>query len=351
MRILEKDMKNFEYIPPTDPELLLYDFYFLVSFLPQKHENPELRYTFLEALDTCVSNLKEHMLKALKWSLSCEIAHTDGDSVYHNEERLSKGAFAFYERYYYNVRKLRSDTEESSNKAVNQAQKKLGISDSNLFRYMEEIYTKTYWMTGFGGKAWAQIAKAAYKLVESTTLMEDVIYIDHAYDLQHNTGSVFDKVKEYYKQGDIGWLNDALDWKKENTDIRGFYKRVSSSLRYVVAWVAKNEHDVSLEDYKDPNKPDVAKMQKVVLRLYDKEQAKDFLKRIDHLNFEWIGDPLSEYIDNEDAYSLYILLRAKYPRKLEVFVWESQIKGTYHYTLNNESFVDVAEQIIEAGAI
>jgi hypothetical protein len=113
------------------------------------------------------------------------------------------------------------------------------------------LFKDIEWYEGYGGDSWADIAIAYKKLLESSSLADKIVWIDHAYDLQHNNGTVFSKVSSYDKNG-FGWLQKALSWKKNATDLRGFYDRVSGSLKPVVAWVAKNEHGKALDTYEAP---------------------------------------------------------------------------------------------------
>lgn len=359
-RILEKGIKNFEYNPPKDPELLLYDFYFLIGYLPQKHEDPELRFTFTEALDICTKNLQKHMLRALKWALSAEFRHSlnshmdKGDIAYQIKTAkpakdipeddlptsLTKGAADFYlayeKAYYLNVSGTVSATVNGSEKldaiaqrrsvkslqrgsahlsgrnatyggsylAVNEAQKELKLSDVQVGSYMAEIFNKGSWDSSFGGKAWGRIAEGYVKLLKADTTQGRIIYIDHAYDLQHNTGTVFTKVKTYYKGGGYDWIKRALDWKKDNSDIREFYTRVSPSLRYVVAWVGKNSYGVTLEDIsierdkaqKVSKKFESDALPKVAIKVDGKNRLDLILEELGDKGYVWIsGTPAKKF--------------------------------------------------------
>jgi hypothetical protein len=66
---------------------------------------------------------------------------------------------------------------------------------------------------------------------------------------------VFTKVRPYYKDSSLSWMASALDWKRDVEDLRGFYAKVSGSLKPVVAWVAKNQHDMTMEDFNPEKKP------------------------------------------------------------------------------------------------
>lgn len=58
-KLSESFVSSFEYIPPKDPELLLYDFYFLVAYAdPKAFDKNEEQYAVRTAIETCVNHLQ-----------------------------------------------------------------------------------------------------------------------------------------------------------------------------------------------------------------------------------------------------------------------------------------------------
>lgn len=290
-RLLE-GIKSFGYKPPKDPEKLLYDFYFMVGYLPQDHEDKAIEFVFREALNDCTINLQAHMLKALYWSLCAEIRHVWIQSTLRLSSSKSEGtiaalpdyvrrfllsyskALSIYSDEYVSAldpnrktaalaknrnvpdgaedvsRGSRQEDYGNSFLAIEKARKSLKLSKTEAVTAMRYLYGDVAWDRSYGGAAWASIADGYLKLAKADSTQARIVYIDHAYDLQHNNGTVFTKLKSYYKEEDsYGWIAKALDWKRDQTDLRGFYSKVSSSLKPVVAWVAKYKYDLTIETY------------------------------------------------------------------------------------------------------
>lgn len=293
-RRFDENIKNYSYKIPTDPEKLLYDFYFIIGYLAGKKDDPIEKFVYSETVYECVSNLAKHMLRALRWSLSAELRNVFGYSsldvsdaenpnlkkvlgLFREALALSNDAVLKKLDMAPNYRKDNKDDrtvkdpsiigiegkEYSSSRRnatyknafliLKSIQKKLKLDDEQFADVFISAYEDLSWSSSYGGQNWANIAKAYKNLIKADTINKKIIWIDHAYDLQHNTGSVFTKVKAYNDSSkSSGWLAKALDWKRDSADIRDFYERVSGSLMPVVAWVAKHDYGLTLEQkYKD----------------------------------------------------------------------------------------------------
>ena len=89
-----------------------------------------------------------------------------------------------------------------------------------------------------------------------------IVALDHVYDLQHNTGSIFTKNIEYAKKGkkvellgllgqkytvrtdkpDFSWIKKALDFKRDLTSVRELLNKVSPSMRTLASRIIKNKN-------------------------------------------------------------------------------------------------------------
>jgi hypothetical protein len=82
-----------------------------------------------------------------------------------------------------------------------------------------DIFNDLSWNDQYGGEKWAEIAKTWRELLEirgtglipPSKFREAVFWIDHAFDLKHNTGSLLTKIPDDVKR----WLHDALDTKRD----------------------------------------------------------------------------------------------------------------------------------------
>jgi len=278
---MKEIFSNFVYRMPKDPELILYDFYFLTTYGNDIETNmPEADFAIKEASDEIVENLHAHMLKAVKYALCAEIRHIFDATAIESLKQLvekNKNIGAFIKMYYKkyltftdvgkapldfllddrsgeadrlrNVLSKETDLRRKcSYRAVTETQKELRITNSELSKIFEYLFLNLVWQSQFGGSAWADIAKSYYMLLKAKRKNEKIIAIDHAYDLQHNTDTVFNKLQLYYKDG-YSWIRNALDWKRDVDDIRSFYEKVSPQLRRIVAFIAYNVYGITMEGW------------------------------------------------------------------------------------------------------
>ena len=296
--------QNFEYKMPDDPELMLYDFYFMsvIAAHVDLPNEPEAELVIKQSVEKLVNEMYSHMSKALKWSLSCEIRHIF-DSSFRPESKESKEMFEKYPNFsveFYKalirlktsqslpsyladikardieeftdelgnrfeqdpmVYKGNNSEREKANRAIKMVQRQLNISNLKLAQIYMDFYYGGYWgshQTSYGGPKWGDIAKGWYKLLQAKTLQQKIIWIDHAYDLQHNTSTVFNKIQGYVKSSGYGWIFKALEWKKWIDDPRQFYYKVSPQLKRLVAYISKNNYGLAMDSFTGAEKPKIS---------------------------------------------------------------------------------------------
>jgi hypothetical protein len=117
------------------------------------------------------------------------------------------------------------------------------------------LFLKADWNESYGGKNWAQIADAYGKLYYANNKNQLMVAIDHVYDLQHNNGSIFTKNSDYAKKTtvissmgykserlDYGWIQNALDFKRDLKSIKELIDKVSPQMKKLAARIIKAKH-------------------------------------------------------------------------------------------------------------
>jgi hypothetical protein len=188
-----------------------------------------------------------------------------------------------------------------SYKGVNYALEQTGMSRAFFVTLARDCYIKLRWNSSYGGDPWCGICKG-YLLLDSAEGMEankpvsqkaisisDVAdgehefykqkrkekesrqekrenaqqqqeltipaAIDHIYDLQHNTDTVFNKLRSYY-QGGYGWIDAALS---EKANVKSYYdllKKTSGTIRALAPKVLYNKLGETWESYTKDKTPD-----------------------------------------------------------------------------------------------
>ena len=107
------------------------------------------------------------------------------------------------------------------------------MTHAEVVRKMDMAFSEWQWSPSFGGQAWANIAKGWLRLNRAKTRDELYVAIDHVYDLQHNTDTVFNKLKSYYSDGSHRWIKQALDFKANILSMQELIPRVSGSMKKI----------------------------------------------------------------------------------------------------------------------
>ena len=174
------------------------------------------------------------------------------------------------------------DNREERNlsyKAANYAIENSGYSRADFMEMCEELYHNGSWDNSYGGTAWGNICKgwlelnSADKIDPNVKEVKEVDYdaglknkdgkeikttkkseskstktakkpmsvaIDHIYDLQHNTDTVFNKLKSYYKGG-YGWIKTALDDKANVESYHSLLNKASGTVKSMALPILYNK--------------------------------------------------------------------------------------------------------------
>lgn len=154
-------------------------------------------------------------------------------------------------------------------KAANYSIKKNGVSRKEFVEMATRMFYEGNWSHSYGGPAWGRIGKgwlslyASDKLTPRTKQSIDSpvkpmsVAIDHVYDLQHNTDTVFNKLKSYYSsKSGYGWLKTALDHKANVKSYHDLLKHASGSVKSMALPVLYNRLGTTWEQNLRDNRPE-----------------------------------------------------------------------------------------------
>jgi hypothetical protein len=292
---------------------MMYDFYvldylnFLVEVMTPKQFrdlNPDMEASVKDAVKKLFPHLREELLNSVFYAICAEMRNTTsmmrdymtffpkgsrerklyydwlkymrihrksgGDKSYNDEDIEVMDV----EKPSSDVRtpELEKDNSEDRNlsfKAANYAIKKNGVSRKEFIDMATEMFYNGNWSSSYGGPAWGRIGKGWQSLNMSDQLTPRKkqavdspvkpmsVAIDHVYDLQHNTDTVFNKLKSYYSpKSGYSWLKKALDHKanvKSYHDLLGY---TSGSVKSMALPVLYNRLGTTWEQNLRENRPD-----------------------------------------------------------------------------------------------
>lgn len=272
----------------ADKKYLMYDFYvldylnFLVNEMPPKQfrDLPEdLEQSVKDSVNTLFPYLRDELLNAVFYAICAEMRYVK-EYLHDNMKVLEKGTkgrvlLLSYLKYLKIKNELspenieilglrtpsssvRPPSSEKDNqharnisyKAAFYSIKKNNASKKDFIEMCGTLFENGKWSSSYGGKAWANICKGWLMLYNSEKITPNVkqssdptevsnvkplnVAIDHIYDLQHNTDTVFNKLESYFsKSGNSGyrWIKQALDHKANVRSYHDLLKHASGSVR------------------------------------------------------------------------------------------------------------------------
>lgn len=220
-------------------------------------------HSFEEIKKNVLDKLKPELLEASLFSIACELRHVTDQATNTKgaiEEQLGPVSSKIVFKFLYNYDKIKNieagknpantlsnlynrrdrknikkyDIDKSKKgirndvnyiaayKAAKKTIKDMGISSYEFADASKKSYDKLRWSSAYGGQAWSNICDAHMSLFKAKNDTDKIIFIDNMYHQQHNTGSMFNKMQNYYKQG-FDWLKRALDFK---ADVRDNWQRI-----------------------------------------------------------------------------------------------------------------------------
>jgi hypothetical protein len=244
-----------------------------------------------EAKQTLIPSLHSKIQKALHFAIAAELRHaiprrqpTDlAESEFYQEymrQYAIQGAGMPDLKKEKGPRRYKGESEgyKASFVAMENARKKLGMGIADVARFAEQLYRRGDWSSSYGGNPWgdiaahlAQMSDPTYstervravatdpetgrmQVIETNEFRDPGAYsamfqeIDRAYDLQHNTNTVFNKLKKYYMGAEgYGWIAKMLDFKANVGNPRELRGLVSGTMgKLADAWFADMRADAPL---------------------------------------------------------------------------------------------------------
>lgn len=287
--------KNFNYSLPKDPELQLYDFYLMAYIANAVDMNAvgdymvggravagdrartgvddTTKYSFELAKDEILDSVSQKMCDAVYYAVTSEFRYVTDKYTFQSENdweepesdpdvplkrKKSKGARAlaladlvelderenelflhWYKAFYgrkseqnlgrSHPRLKTGQGNEDRLRSYN-AWDETDAEQWEVISIAEKFFADEAWVDGYGGESWATICDAWLKLYFSKG-DKRITWIDRLYDMQHNTGTVLNKVEDYYKADtEWDWILHALDTKANLKHVSEFLTLASPQM-------------------------------------------------------------------------------------------------------------------------
>lgn len=209
-------------------DFYMYEYLLSSDATYDKNLELEIKYGALVFLD----KLKDYLLTVLEYSIIREISHVWWETIQPNTMNPPTREYLesiIDERIFYIVIDLAPEWVNSLPYKIYNGEELKNCSklpqymfikhhpdiDSTTFiRIFKKYFTKLSWANDHGGENWLKITDSYLKLMD--TYGEDLFVVcDTIFWLQHNTNTVFNKIKSLEENGSYKWINEFLDFRKE----------------------------------------------------------------------------------------------------------------------------------------
>lgn len=294
----ESFFDQYEYEIPSDKRELMFDFY-LLSYL-SKSDVSSSTYLHDESVENAINRarqrlftyLKEDILNAVYFSICSEARHVfdkqqNKSVVKKVMTKMKSPKYAEYKKYQKSAAILRN--RKNRIKSYAKISAAYGNNRRAAVQDMYYIFEEGRWQESYGGPAWANVCKGWMLLYDAREINDIQVYIDHVYDLQHNTGTAFNKYAEYEIENDFRWLNDSLAYKAQSSTPYELYLYASFSMKRLASRILKTKKGTTYEAWQTSKKSDI--YISMVLHELRLPELKDMIdnKQID-LNKKYITD-------------------------------------------------------------
>ena len=247
--LVGKSLEEAAYRPPTEPDLVILDFYALTAAAALYAREPgfaqgrpipmRIQDDITTAAESAVIGAQELIDGATIYAICTEVVHVI-DAVYESweerEERLAwfdayvdaladetgipedwMKAFDVNDKTFTNHPTERMTKVERDKASFEAMSKTFGGNYIRMANAAREAFDELQWYENYGKESWSEIA-SAYLDFKATgyNVQKLVLAIDRLLDLEHNTGAMFNKVP-WLKIGKGGegynWVKSVLDFK------------------------------------------------------------------------------------------------------------------------------------------
>ena len=297
--------KYYKYSFPSKKSLQLYDFYVLdyLKFLIDNVNRPEVRDldpdivdSVNDAVKTLYPALREELLDAVFYAVTAEFRHAyryNKDIFKDNKYNTIYKAYREYTlgdqkdpRYIPSSKVRPPETEKidfqsmrnASFKAAHYAIEKTNSSRAEFISMCRIVFGCGKWAVSYGGLPWARICEGWLMLNDADRInvaerkkgssgpVTMGVAIDHVYDLQHNTDTVFNKLRSYYdEKSEYKWITAALNHK---ANARSYYEllgSVSGTVKALAIRILHNKLGTTWQEHIEKDTPN---------RVYSSEKEK-----------------------------------------------------------------------------
>lgn len=276
-----------KYSISASPIVLFYDFYILsyiaslnIDTTSRKYAGSflgngnELKAQIQEAEQKILPSLKRKLLYCIEKNIKVEIGYVSHTTILRGEagEAIRRKDANAINRIF---------TDPKNVLLFAKTTNKSKLLNDVFMRAAHSIFLAPGWDANYGGNKWADIVEGYNKLAQSNTKKDIYVAIDHAFDLQHNNGSVLEPCKEFRdEQLDYAWLQHALNKKSGVANIGELFKHASSDMKKLAYKVLKFAGTlVSTVDEYDQ------KMMKAADNHLDELIKKSYIKNNEQLSF------------------------------------------------------------------
>jgi len=255
----EVRLGSYKYRVPDSKKEQMFDFYMLTTLISTDDVNIDM--VIQEAKETLYSFLKQELLDVLMFGISSEVRHFEdavsgplnpSDTI--DDYEIMDDFYKYRNELYsdedadkkFNIDK-RFKTSDFERIVAYVAFKELIPDEGNRAYFAKDIFKNYGWDEDFGGEAWVKICNGWLKLNDAKTIGEMQVWIDHVYDLQHNSDTVFQKVESYSMDRSFNWIRRALDLKAAAKTPQDFFTQTSYSMQKLAGFVIKANSNDSQE--------------------------------------------------------------------------------------------------------